>query len=110
MTDPFIHVVFFWLKEPQNAEHLRMFSESIHRFLENSQHAASWHIGTPAPTSRPVIDSTYTYSLIVTFASSEKQDHYQTEPAHLKFIEESSMLWERVQVYDSIETVNQESA
>lgn len=102
MTDPFIHTVLFWLKEPQNPQHRRDFEASITRFLNNSEHAGSWHVGTPAGTSRPVIDSSYTYCLMVTFASASKHDLYQTEPAHLKFIDESGKLWERVQIYDSI--------
>jgi hypothetical protein len=102
MTDPFVHIVFFWLKEPGNAVHRHDFEASITRFLTDSLYAGSWHIGTPAATSRPVIDSSYTYSLVVTFSTPERQEQYQSEPAHLKFIAESSQLWERVQVYDTI--------
>jgi len=102
MTDPFIHMVFFWLREPQNAAHRQLFETSIHRFLNDSAHSGSWHVGTPAGTGRAVVDNSYTYCLIVTFSTAGKQDLYQTEPAHLKFIEEASYLWERVQVYDSI--------
>jgi hypothetical protein len=38
----------------------------------------------------------------LTFPSKEIQDLYQKEPAHLKFVEESQNLWERVVVYDSV--------
>lgn len=102
MTDPFIHIVFFWLKEPGNAEHRQNFETSLNRFVTHSQYAGSWHIGKPAGTDRGVVDNSYTYSLIVTFPSSGKHDLYQSEPAHLQFIEESAHLWERVQVYDTL--------
>jgi len=101
MKDPFIHVVFFWLKEPQNADHRKEFESSIHRFLTHSQFASSWHVGTAAGTNRTVVDNSYTYSLVVTFSSSSMHDKYQNEPAHLLFVEESAHLWERVQVYDT---------
>jgi hypothetical protein len=102
ISNPFVHIVFFWLKEPGNDQHRKQFEECIHRFLNNSQYASSWHVGTPAGTVRPVVDNSWTYSLMVTFESAEKQDWYQAEPAHLRFIEEAGPLWERVQVYDTL--------
>jgi hypothetical protein len=102
MNDPFIHTVFFWLREPQNAAHRKEFEASIKTFLNSSEFAGSWHVGTPAGTGRTVVDNSYTYCLVVTFSSAVRQDSYQSEPAHLKFIEEAGHLWERVQVYDSI--------
>ena len=60
------------------------------------------HLGTPASTKRGVIDSTYSYSLLLIFKSKEDQDIYQTHPTHLKFIDECEDLWERVVVYDSV--------
>ncbi|MCX6226503.1 MAG: Dabb family protein [Bacteroidia bacterium] len=102
MSDSFIHTVFFWLREPQNDAHRQEFEASIKRFLTGSEFAGSWHVGTPAGTGRTVVDNSYTYCLVVTFSSAANQDRYQTEPAHLKFIEEAGPLWERVQVYDSI--------
>jgi hypothetical protein len=102
MKNPFIHMVFFWLKEPDNQEHRATFEASIKRFLTDSAYAGSWHVGTPAGSDRPVVDSSYTYCLMVTFASREMHDQYQSEPPHLRFIAECSNLWERVQVYDSV--------
>ena len=49
-----------------------------------------------------VIDSSYTYCLSLGFSSKENQDKYQEEPAHKVFIQESSQLWHKVVVYDSI--------
>lgn len=102
MKEPFVHAVYFWLKEPENQEARKKFEASIKAFIQQSAYVRSSHIGTPAPTSRPVIDSSYSYSLVVTFDSKEDQDKYQDEPVHLKFIEECKDLWEKVVVYDSI--------
>ncbi|MDT0676641.1 Dabb family protein [Autumnicola musiva] len=98
----FSHVVYFWLKNPDNAEDRQAFETSLQKFLDNSQYANTKFIGVPAETPREVVDNSYTYSLILTFPSKEIQNKYQEEPAHLTFIEESSDLWERVQVYDSV--------
>jgi hypothetical protein len=102
MTGSFVHVVFFWLREPQNAGHREQFEASINRFLKASRHAGEWHVGIPAGTDRKVVDNSYTYSLLVNFTSAAEQDLYQTEPAHHTFIEEAGHLWERVQVYDTL--------
>ena len=98
----FRHTVLFWLKEPDNEAHKKTFETSLKRFIDNSEYVQNRHIGKPANTNREVIDSTYTYCLAVSFVSKEDQDKYQEEPAHLKFIEESSHLWNKVVVYDSV--------
>ena len=74
---------------------------SLTRFIDHSQYIRSKLIGTPADTDRPVIDNTYTFSLLLTFDSKAEQDLYQQEDVHLQFIEESQDLWEKVLVYDS---------
>jgi hypothetical protein len=38
---------------------------------------------------------------MVFFNSKEDQESYQTDPIHLKFVEENSHLWSKVVVYDS---------
>jgi quinol monooxygenase YgiN len=101
MSDSFIHIVFFWLREPLNKGHRQEFEAALQRFLTESEFAGSWQVGTPAGTARAVVDNTYTYCLLITFSSAARHDEYQTEPAHLKFIQEAGPLWERVQVYDS---------
>ena len=97
----FVHAVYFWLKNPDNQEDKKAFEASLKKFIDVSQYIKSRHLGTPAATSRPVIDNSYTYCLVVTFDSKKQQDQYQEEPAHKRFIEESKDLWEKVLVYDS---------
>ncbi|MBN2347292.1 MAG: Dabb family protein [Bacteroidales bacterium] len=96
----FVHHVFFWLKEPENKDIRDVFLHNLTTFLKQCETINSTHIGIPANTPREVVDNTYTFSLIVTFDSKEAQDAYQVHPAHLKFIEDASHLWTRVQVYD----------
>ena len=98
----FYHVVYFWLKEPENDKSKTQFLTSLNSFLDEVKEIKSRHVGNPASTRRPVIDSSYTFSLILSFDNKEDQDLYQDHPAHKRFIAESQDLWERVQVYDSI--------
>ena len=98
----FTHVVYFYLNNPDNPEDRSAFENSLKKFLDTSLYAKTKFIGIPAETPRNVVDNSYTYSLILTFPSKEIQGKYQDEPAHLIFIEESSHLWKKVQVYDSV--------
>jgi len=98
----FAHTVYFWLHEPENKDHRDSFETSLKKFLNTSKNITTKHIGTPASTNRDVIDNSYTYSLLLTFKNQEAHDRYQDEPAHKLFIEESSGLWSKVLVYDSV--------
>jgi hypothetical protein len=97
----FIHHVYFWLKEPVTKE-IRDTFENALRKLVTVETIVNHHLGIPAATDRGVIDTSYSYSLLVIFRNKEDQDIYQTHPIHLKFIEDCQDLWERVVVYDSI--------
>ncbi len=99
--DLFIHHVFFWLKQPVTQEMRSKFEGELKK-LVTVETIADYHLGVPAPTGRDVIDNTYSYSLLTVFRNKADQDVYQTHPTHLKFIEESQDLWERVVVYDSV--------
>lgn len=62
-----------------------------------------FHIGKPADTDRYVIERGYSISWLVLFENGIDQESYQTDPIHLKFIEDCSSLWEKVIVYDSVD-------
>ncbi|HZV69722.1 MAG TPA: Dabb family protein [Saprospiraceae bacterium] len=100
-TGDFYHVVYFWLKNPASAEDRRTFESSLSRFLNASEFISTKHVGVPAETVRPVIDRSYTYSLIVSFVDKAAQDAYQNEDVHKAFIKECEPLWQKVVVYDS---------
>jgi len=97
----FIHIVLFWLKKPTNSVDRKTFEQNMNRFLDTSKYAKNKHFGVPAKTDRPVVDSSYTYCLKVTFDNLEDHDNYQVEAPHKLFISESSKLWGKVLIYDS---------
>ncbi|ADE53064.1 Stress responsive alpha-beta barrel domain protein [Coraliomargarita akajimensis DSM 45221] len=98
----FTHVVYFWLKNPNNAADRERFEQSIKLFMQDSKYAQTRFVGVAPKASRDVVDDSFTYSLILSFESAEAQAKYQEEVAHLRFVEECKDLWEKVIVYDAI--------
>lgn len=72
--------------------------------LSRADTIRNFHIGIPADTPRDVADNTYSVSWLVFFDSRDDHDMYQTDPVHLQFIAECSHLWERVVVFDTVNT------
>jgi len=101
-STPFVHHVYFWLKSADNKEDKNALIEGLKK-LSAVTTIAEYHIGLPAATNRPVIDSSYSVSWCVLFKTAEDQDSYQVDPLHLKFVEECSSLWGKVIVYDSVD-------
>ena len=97
----FVHNVYFWIKDPVTPEVRDKFEKAL-KELVTVETIVHHHLGVPAPTNRDVIDTSYTYSLLVTFKNKEDQDIYQTHPTHLKFIDDCQNLWEKVVLHDSI--------
>ena len=100
LSGRFVHHVLFWLVEPENPKACSEFEGAL-RDLASIDLVVANHIGVPAATNRDVIENTYTYSMILTFANKADQDAYQTHSDHLKFIEKFGHLWSRVMVIDT---------
>ena len=98
----FIHHVYFWLKDPENKNDLNQLVEGLKKLSAVST-IKNFHIGKPASTNRDVIDNSYIVSWLLLFDNKEDQESYQTDPIHLKFVEECSHLWSKVVVYDTID-------
>ncbi len=98
----FIHHVFFFLNNPDSKEDRDKLIEGL-RKLSKVKSIKSFHIGKPADTNREVIDRSYSISWMLQFDNAAKQESYQTDPIHLKFVEECSPLWKKVIVYDSVD-------
>ena len=98
----FVHHVYFWLKNSGNKEDKAKLIEGLKK-LSKVGTIKNYYIGQPAATRREVIDSSYDVSWLSFFENAADQDSYQTDPIHLKFVEECSALWTKVTVYDSID-------
>ena len=96
------HHVFFWLKNPDSAEDLNKLIEGI-QTLSKIKTLRVFKVGLPANTPpRPVIDASYSISLLTSFDDVKAHNLYQDDPIHLKFVETYSNLWDKVVVYDSM--------
>lgn len=102
MEKTFVHHVFFWLKDPDNAESRAQFEKGLKALVTVPQ-IKSYHIGLPVESPREVVDDSFTYSYMVFFKSKADQDTYQTHPIHLKFVDDCKHLWEKVIVYDAMD-------
>ena len=96
----FVHHVFFWLKEDLDSAGIQKFQDTV-KTLPGIAHVKMGDVGKPAATDRPVIDTTYSYSLLLVFENEAKHDEYQVDPVHLQFVETCSSLWSKVLIYDS---------
>ncbi|MEL6633269.1 MAG: Dabb family protein [Bacteroidota bacterium] len=99
----FVHMVFFWLKEPENGAVKQAFTEAIGDFLTINEQVVSYHLGAPANTSREIVDNSYTFCLIVTFEDREGHDAYQVSDSHQELLKLTRPFWEKVQIYDSMQ-------
>lgn len=97
----FTHSVYFWLPEDLGAEERAKFVAGIRSLVGITSVQRGW-IGTPAPTDRPVIDRSWSWSLTVVFPDQAAHDAYQADPVHDRFRDECSQYWTRVLIYDSV--------
>jgi len=102
MTNPFIHHVYFYLKDPNNRADRDKLVEGLGKLSKVST-IQQYYIGFPAATNHSVIEKGYAVSWMCLFKNAEEEEQYQQDPIHLKFIEEYSHLWEKVVVYDSVQ-------
>jgi hypothetical protein len=95
-----IHSVYFWLKPDADPAVVGRFRDGL-ASLGTIPGVQTIAFGTPEATpKRPVIDDSYSWALIETFADIAAHDRYQEHPIHDAFVAEFSPIWEKVRVYD----------
>ncbi len=97
----FIHTVLFWAKENISMSEAADFEDGL-QSLQQIENIRAFYVGTPADTDRPVIDSSYSYALIIHFDTDNEQNVYQEHPIHHEFIKNNSKYWSKVSVFDCI--------
>lgn len=98
----FIHHVYFWLKNPDSKEDRDKLIAGLEK-LSKIDYIKLHHIGVPAKTNRDVVERGYSVSWLLFFKNAAEEERYQSDPIHLKFIEECSSVWEKVVVYDTVD-------
>jgi hypothetical protein len=99
--ETFVHHVFFYLKNPTSAEDKAKLLEGLNK-LAKCPTIKLVHIGTPAGTTREVIERTYAYSWLCFFDSAADEEAYQKHPIHDDFRNNYAHLWEKVVIYDAV--------
>jgi hypothetical protein len=97
----FVHAVYFWLRNDLNRSEIEKFRAGL-RSLVAIEGVRQGYIGKPAPTDRPVIDRSYSASLVLVFDDEAAQEAYQVHPVHDRFRKECGSFWTTVRIYDSV--------
>lgn len=97
----FVHAVYFWLKPDLTDQQYETFTDGLQSLAEIETVKVA-HVGTPAPTDRPIIDRSYSYALVLFFDDKADHDVYQEHAVHDAFRDNCSTFWTKVQIYDSV--------
>lgn len=95
------HHVLFWLNADTTSTQKEAFLRGL-KSLEGVETVKQMFTGTPAPIERAVVDTTYTFSLLVIFEDLAGHDIYQTHPLHLAFLDQFRPYFEKVIIYDAV--------
>lgn len=95
------HHALFWLKADTTEDQKAAFKKGLES-LDKIESIVNFHLGTPAPIERAVVDVTYTFSLVVFFEDLAGHDVYQGHALHLAFLDEFRVMFEKVVIYDSL--------
>ena len=96
----FIHAVYFWLKEDLSKEDEVTFLRGLES-LVGIETVDQGFIGKPASTRREIVDSSYSYALVLVFKDKRAHDLYQEHAVHDAFRDNCGSFWTKVQIYDS---------
>jgi hypothetical protein len=83
----FVHSVYFWRRDDLSPEVKSRFVDGI-RSLVTIESVDQGFIGTPARTDREIIDRSYSYALVVSFADEGAHDEYQVHLVHNRLREQ----------------------
>lgn len=95
------HHVLFWLKSDTTEDQKIAFRKSLES-LGGIETVKAIYIGTPAPIERAVVDTTYTFSLLLIFDDLAGHDVYQMHILHQAFLDQFRERFESVKIYDAV--------
>jgi Stress responsive A/B Barrel Domain len=95
------HHVLFWLKSETTDSEKEAFRKGLES-LGGVESVEELYIGTPAPISRAVVDTTYTFSLNIIFKDLAAHDAYQVHDLHKAFLDQFKVYFEKVIIYDAM--------
>ena len=94
-----IHSVYFWLPEALSSADLAEFEQGLVALCADTAVSQGYY-GRAADIDRAVVDSSYTFGLILIFDDMQAHDHYQVGPVHSAFLRQNASKWTRILVTD----------
>ena len=94
------HVAFCWLKTPGDAKQRQQLIDASHAFytIPGVELIAA---GTPLPSTRPVVDSSFDVAVVIMFHDESGLRAYDQHPDHRKAVEELLRpLTQKILIYD----------
>ena len=95
----FAHSVYHWLKDDVSWNDRAEFEKGL-RLLTTIPTVVHGYVGTPAPTTKPVVDGSYQYALLVIFQGLPAFEEFQRHPAYVAFGDLALRCCKKVVVYD----------
>lgn len=95
----FTHCVFFWLHGGADHPETADFGRDLHA-LAALPSVLSATVGTPAGTSHPVVDRSYTWGFTVVCRDAADYAHYAGHPLRRAFLDRWTRHFAKVVVYD----------
>src|SRR5438477_5685666 len=104
-SQPYVHVVILWLKNPGNLEDRQKLIETSRSFVGKIPGLVRVSAGPVLPSTRPVVDSSYDVGLVMLFDSEESLRKYPSYPVHQRALKEViGPLVDHYRVYDFPDT------
>jgi hypothetical protein len=91
----FVHNVYFWVKPDLTPPQMETLVKGM-TALTTIPSVKFGFVGKPASTDRPVIDRSYSYTLVVAFDDKAGHDLYQEHPIHDAFRKDCGTFWNKV--------------
>lgn len=100
---PIAHLVLVWLETPGQKEAIEKIAQATRDFVGVIPGLESVVIGTPLPSTRKEVDSSYDVALLMRFSSKKALAEYENHPVHLEVARKQlAPLIFRIQVYDFV--------
>jgi len=94
------HVVVFWTDRP-DSDHRNKLLEGARHLIPGIPGVENFHAGHPVPSTRGVVDDSFSLAISVDLPDTEALDAYLRHPDHQRFVEEFVRpLVKRFVVYD----------
>lgn len=99
-ADDIQHLILIWQKPDTSKSQTEALLQGT-RDLNKIPGVKSIIIRTPIESERPVVDDSFSYAILMTFASVQDMQNYQQHPQHVQFLKDHVQgKLEKLVIYD----------